>query len=106
MKALLADKEVQAVYIATPHPLHLFWTCRAAEAGKHILVEKPIGLNHAEAMIAVEAARKNGVSLMEAFMYRCHPMIAKIAELAARRGDRAGAGDSGQLRLQHGHTEL
>src|SRR6185437_1852929 len=62
-------------------PQHLFWTCRAAEAGKHILVEKPIGLNHAEAMIAIDAARRHGVFLMEAFMYRCHPTCTKIVEL-------------------------
>src|SRR5437868_4413706 len=53
---LLADPQVQAVYIATPHPLHAKWAIRAAEAGKHLLVEKPIGINHAEAMAIVEAA--------------------------------------------------
>ena len=80
-EALLADPNVEAVYIATPHPQHVFWAVRAAEAGKHVLVEKPIGLNHAEAMVAIEAARRNNVALMEAFMYRCHPVIAKVIEL-------------------------
>jgi len=80
-EALLADPEVQAVYISTPHPQHCEWAVAAAEAGKHILCEKPIGLNHAEAMIVAEAARRHGVLLMEAFMYRCHPRTAKIAEL-------------------------
>ncbi len=80
-EALLAAKDIHAVYIATPHPQHVQWAVLAAEAGKHVLVEKPIGLNHAEAMVAIEAARKNGVFLMEAFMYRCHPMVAKIVEL-------------------------
>jgi predicted dehydrogenase/diketogulonate reductase-like aldo/keto reductase len=79
--ALLADPEVQAVYIATPHPQHLEWIIRAAEAGKHVLCEKPLGLNHAEAMVAAEACRANGVLLMEAFMYRCHPQTAKILEI-------------------------
>lgn len=79
--ALLADAEVQAVYIATPHPSHAEWAVAAAEAGKHILCEKPIGLNHAEAMTVVEAARRNGVFLMEAYMYRCHPQIARLVEL-------------------------
>ena len=54
---------------------------RAAEAGKHILCEKPIGMNHAEAMVAAEAARANGVLLMEAFMYRCAPVTEKLVEL-------------------------
>jgi predicted dehydrogenase/aryl-alcohol dehydrogenase-like predicted oxidoreductase len=80
-EALLADPAVQAVYISTPHPLHAEWAIAAAEAGKHILCEKPLTLNHAEAMTVVEAARCNGVFLMEAFMYRCHPRTARIAEL-------------------------
>ncbi|CAM2870196.1 aldo/keto reductase [Rariglobus hedericola] len=78
---LLADPEVDAVYVATPHPQHAEWVIKAAEAGKHILCEKPMGLNHAEAMVMVQAARDHGVVLMEAFMYRCHPQTAKIAEL-------------------------
>ncbi len=79
--ALLANDNVDAVYIAVPHPLHAEWAIRAAEAGKHILCEKPLGLNHAEAMAIVEAARRNDVFLMEAFMYRCHPQTSKLAEL-------------------------
>jgi predicted dehydrogenase/diketogulonate reductase-like aldo/keto reductase len=79
--ALLADPEVQAVYIAPPHPMHAEWAIKAAEAGKHILCEKPIGMNHAEAMAIIEAARENDVFLMEAFMYRCHPQTAKLVEL-------------------------
>ncbi len=80
-EALLADPDVEAVYISTPHPMHLEWVIRAARAGKHILCEKPIGMNHAEAMAAAEAARQNGVFLMEAFMYRCHPQTATIVEI-------------------------
>jgi predicted dehydrogenase/aryl-alcohol dehydrogenase-like predicted oxidoreductase len=80
-EALLADAQVQIVYIATPHPMHVEWAIKAAEAGKHILVEKPIGLNFAEAMVAIEAARAADVFLMEAFMYRCHPQTARIVEL-------------------------
>ncbi len=80
-EALLADPEIDAVYIATPHPLHAQWAIAAAEAKKHVLCEKPLTLNHGEAMAVVEAARENGVILMEAFMYRCHPQTAKIVEL-------------------------
>lgn len=78
---LLADREVQAVYISTPHPLHAEWTIKAAEAGKHILCEKPLTLNYAQAAAVIEAARKNDVFLMEAFMYRCHPQTEKLIEL-------------------------
>ncbi len=78
---LLADREVQAVYVATPHPWHAQWAIAAARAGKHILCEKPFALNHAEAMTVFEAAREAGVLVMEAFMYRCHPQTAKVLEL-------------------------
>ncbi|MFB3880608.1 MAG: aldo/keto reductase [Armatimonadota bacterium] len=80
-EGLLADGEMEAVYISTPHPMHAEWAIKAAEAGKHILCEKPLALNHAEAMAVVEAARENDVFLMEAFMYRCHPQTAKLVEL-------------------------
>ncbi|MSR64404.1 MAG: oxidoreductase [Verrucomicrobiae bacterium] len=80
-EALLADPDVEAVYIAPPHPMHVEWAIKAAEAGKHILCEKPIGINHAEAMAIIEAARRNDVFLLEAFMYRCHPQTAKLVEL-------------------------
>ena len=78
---LLADDDVDAVYIATIHPFHAEWAVKAAEAKKHILVEKPISMNHTDAVAMVEAARKNDVFLMEAFMYRCHPQIQKMVEL-------------------------
>jgi predicted dehydrogenase len=80
-EALLRDKEVQAVYISTPHPWHVKWAIAAAEAGKHILCEKPIALNYAETLAIVEAARRNDVFLMEAFMYRCHPQTTRLVEL-------------------------
>ncbi|HLG64463.1 MAG TPA: Gfo/Idh/MocA family oxidoreductase [Ktedonosporobacter sp.] len=80
-QALLDDQDVQAVYIATPHPMHAEWAIRAAEAGKHILCEKPLALNYREALSIVEAARRHDVFLMEAFMYRCIPQTAKLVEL-------------------------
>ncbi len=78
---LLADPEVEAVYISTPHPMHAEWAWKAAEAKKHILCEKPICLNHADAMRVIDAAARNDVFLMEAFMYRCHPQTHKVVEL-------------------------
>ena len=80
-EALLADPAVQAVYISTPHPSHAEWCIKAARAKKHILCEKPLTMNHAEAMAVVEATREHGVFLMEAFMYRCHPQTARLVEL-------------------------
>ncbi|MBC8106744.1 MAG: aldo/keto reductase [Anaerolineae bacterium] len=82
---LLADPTVDAVYIAPPHPLHAVWAIRAAEAKKHVLVEKPIAVNHAGAMTMIEAAIANNVFMMEAFMYRCHPQTAKLIELLGER---------------------
>jgi predicted dehydrogenase/aryl-alcohol dehydrogenase-like predicted oxidoreductase len=80
-QALLDDEKVDAIYIALPHPMHAEWAVKGAQAKKHLLVEKPIGLNHAEAMAIVEAARENDVFLMEAFMYRCHPQTQRLVEL-------------------------
>lgn len=97
-EALLADPEVDAVYVATPHPRHAEWVVKAAEAGKHILCEKPMGMNRAEGETMVAAARRRGVVLMEAFMYRCHPQTAKVAELV-----RSGAlGEVGMVQAAFG----
>lgn len=81
---LLSDSKVDAVYISTPHPHHAEWIIKAAEAGKHILCEKPLTMNHDEAMASVEAARSNDVLLMEAFMVRCHPYIGVLRGLIER----------------------
>jgi predicted dehydrogenase/aryl-alcohol dehydrogenase-like predicted oxidoreductase len=80
-EALLADPNVQAVYIATPHPQHAPWAIAAAKAGKHLIVEKPLAPNYGQAMAIVEAAEVHHVFLMEAFMYRCHPQTAKVVQL-------------------------
>lgn len=82
---LLADSSVDAVYIAPPHPLHAVWAIRACEAKKHVLVEKPIAVNHAQAMSMIEAAIEHDGFLMEAFMYRCHPQTARLIELHRER---------------------
>ena len=80
-EALLADPQVQAVYISTPHSAHAQWAVQAMDAGKHVLCEKPAAMNRAEAMGMIEAARRNRVFFMEAFMYRCHPQTLRLAEL-------------------------
>lgn len=80
-EALVADPEVDAVHIATPHPFHAEQALLAIRAGKAVTVEKPMGLNLAEVTALVEAARQERVFLMEAYMYRCHPQIARMAEL-------------------------
>ncbi|MET4780666.1 aldo/keto reductase [Glaciihabitans sp. UYNi722] len=78
---LLADTDVDAVYIATVHTEHVRLVIEAAEAGKHIISEKPLAVNHAGVMVAIEAARRNGVYLAEGFMYRFHPQVARVLEL-------------------------
>lgn len=93
-EALLASDEVDAVYIPLPNHLHLEWTLRAAEAGKHVLCEKPIALNSAEAEKMVEACQKAGVHLAEAFMYRHHPRYQMIQ-------DAISSGEIGELRGIH-----
>ncbi len=80
-EALLANAEVDAVYIATPHPFHAQWAIKAADAGKHLLVEKPLTVGWADAARVVEACERGGVQLLEAFMYRCHPQSAKLVEI-------------------------
>lgn len=80
-EALLADPEVEVVYIAPPHPWHAHWSIAAARAKKHVLCEKPLGMNHAEVSAIVQAARDNDVFLMEAFMYRCHPQTREVLRL-------------------------
>lgn len=80
-EALLADPDIDAIYIAIPHPGHAQWAIRAAEAGKHVLCEKPLALTAFEADAMIHAARKAGTFLGEAFMYRLHPQTLKLVEL-------------------------
>ncbi|BCH12040.1 oxidoreductase [Mesorhizobium sp. 131-3-5] len=80
-EALLADPDIDAIYIAVPHPGHAQWAIRAAEAGKHVLCEKPLALTAFEADAMFHAARKAGTFLGEAFMYRLHPQTLKLVEL-------------------------
>jgi predicted dehydrogenase len=82
-EALLADPDVDAVYIPLPNHLHAEWTIRAARAGKHVLCEKPVATTAAVAQEMVDACRDAGVLFMEAFMYRLHPSWTAVRELVA-----------------------
>ena len=88
---LLALDHVQAVYVATPHPFHAEIAVAAMRAGKHVLVEKPMGLVRGEVVAMTEVARQQDVFLMEGWMYRCHPQMARLGELIR-------AGEIGKLR--------
>jgi predicted dehydrogenase len=83
--ALLADPEVDGVYIPLPNHLHVPWTIRAAEAGKHVLCEKPIALNAAEAASLLDVRDRTGVLIQEAFMVRTAPQWLR-AQAAVRDG--------------------
>jgi len=85
-QALLDDPSIDAVYNPLPNHLHKPWSIRAAEAGKHILCEKPLALNTGECREMIAAAKANNVLLMESFMYRHHPRIQ-----AARQQIQSGA---------------
>lgn len=80
---LLADPDVDAVYIGLPNALHAEWTVRAAQAGKHVLCEKPVARSEARAQEMAAACRAAGVVYMEAFMYRHHPQHSRVRELLA-----------------------
>jgi predicted dehydrogenase len=82
-EALLADREVDAVYIPLPNHLHAEWTIAAVRAGKHVMCEKPLALTSSDAEAMVAAAEVSGVLLMEAFMYRLHPSWVAVGELVA-----------------------
>ena len=82
-EALLADPDIDGVYIGLPNLLHTEWTIRAAGAGKHVLCEKPLSRRAADVDRMAAACETAGVVLMEAFMYRHHPQHAKVRELVA-----------------------
>jgi predicted dehydrogenase len=87
---LLADPEIDAVYIPLPNHLHARWVTAAAAAGKHVLCEKPLAMNGDEARAMADACDKAGVVLLEAFMYRLHPSWRAVRELV-------GSGRIGRL---------
>jgi xylose dehydrogenase (NAD/NADP) len=91
-EALLADPEIEAVYISLPNTLHCEWSIRALEAGKHVLCEKPLSRHPGEVEAAFAAAERAGRHLLEAFMYRHNPQTTRLTELVAD-------GAIGELRL-------
>ena len=91
-EALLADPDVEAVYISLPNSLHVEWSIHALEAGKHVLCEKPLDRRPEEVERAFDAADRAGRILAEAFMWRHNPQTAKLLELV-------GSGAIGELRL-------
>src|SRR6201985_122745 len=80
-EALLADPDIEAVYNPLPNSLHAEWSIRAAEAGKHVLCEKPLAATPAEARTMFDAAKRNGVYLVEGYPYRAQPQTLKLNEL-------------------------
>ena len=80
-EALLADPEIDVVYISLPNHLHAEWSIKAVATGKHVLCEKPLALSPEEVDAIKDAARKHGCVVMEAFMYRHHPQTLKVQEL-------------------------
>ena len=109
-EALLADPDVDAVYIPLPNSLHVPWSIAALEAGKHVLCEKPLARRAADVERAFDAAERAGRLLMEGFMWRYHPQTEALTRLAGEVGpvrivraafafDLPGA-DTGNVRLQ------
>jgi predicted dehydrogenase len=93
---LLADPEIEAIYNPLPNHLHVTWSIRAAEAGKHVLCEKPLSLNVAEAKTLLQARDRCGVKMGEAFMVRTHPQWLRTSELVR-------SGRIGELRSAVGY---
>jgi D-xylose 1-dehydrogenase (NADP+, D-xylono-1,5-lactone-forming) len=94
-EALFADPDVEAVYISLPNSMHVEWTVRALEAGKHVLCEKPLSRRPAEVEHAFDVAARNERLLMEGFMYRHNPQTRRLTELVS-------AGAVGRVRMIRG----
>jgi predicted dehydrogenase len=114
-EALLGDPDVDAVYVPLPNALHVEWSIRALEAGKHVLAEKPLTRHPQDAEAAFDAADRAGRVLAEAFMWRHHPQARRLQELASEGAvgrprlvraafsfDIFGAGRPDDVRLQAG----
>src|SRR5258706_2485429 len=78
---LLADREIEAIYNPLPNHLHVSWSIKAAEAGKHVLCDKAVSMTVAEARTLLEKQKSTGVKIGEAFMVRTHPPWLRAKEL-------------------------
>src|SRR5262249_22559027 len=97
-EAMLADREIDLVYIATPPSLHSKWALAAIAASKHVLVEKPFAMNEVEALAVAEAAEARGVKVFEAMHSRHHRLFARILEILR-------SGETGEVVRASGHFE-
>jgi xylose dehydrogenase (NAD/NADP) len=97
--ALLADPEIDAVYIPLPNSLHAEWTIRAAAAGKAVLCDKPLAVSATEVSRQIEACERHRVVLMEGFMYRFHPQTHRVQQLVA-------SGAIGQVQEVQAHLSV
>ena len=93
---LLADPDLDAIYNPLPNDLHVPWTIKAAEAGKHVLCEKPLALTASEAETLIRVRDRTGVKIGEAFMVDCHPQWLRTRDLLS-------SGAIGEIRAVHGH---
>src|SRR5258708_10713412 len=93
-EAMIADPEVEIIYVATHHTTHHACATAAADAGKHVLCEKPLAMKATLAADIVAAVRRNGVFLMEAFAYRCHPQTERLRQILP-------GGDTPRGRMRH-----
>lgn len=98
-EALLADPDIDVIYNSLPNHLHAEWTIRALQAGKHVLLEKPLALTVAEVRQVAAAARTSGCVVAEAFMYRHHPQTLKAQQLVTE-------GALGEMKFINGHFIL
>ncbi len=97
---LLADENIDAIYNPLPNHLHAEWSIRAAEAGKHVLCEKPLALTLDEVDQMMAAAKQHNVVITEAFMYKHHPQTLKVLELIKQEAIGESAVDQGRVHVQ------
>jgi xylose dehydrogenase (NAD/NADP) len=86
-EALLADPDVEAVYVALPNSLHVEWSLRALQAGRHVLCEKPLSRHPDDVVRAFDEAERGGLVLVEGFMWRHHPQAHRLLELLEEIGE-------------------